>query len=143
MSSFKHLTDEQRALIEERLNRKISIQAITKELNKLLSTILCETPNYSVAIQPQVMTGQPKDCHFQHVCKDTSCNLNVMHVYHCVQGTVTIIRNHLVLTLNISPFLHNYCKSNNFCAYDIKFINQQKFTLNILTQVHPHIPSLI
>ena len=33
MSIFKHLTHEQRVLIEDRLNHKISIRAIAKELN--------------------------------------------------------------------------------------------------------------
>lgn len=75
MSIFKHLTHEQRVLIEDRLNHKISIRAIAKELNKSPSTILREIQNHSMAIPTSSNDcASKRDCHFHHVCGDNNCN---------------------------------------------------------------------
>lgn len=52
MTKYKHLTHEQRVLIEDLLNHKISIRSISKELGKSPSTILREIPNHSIYIDP-------------------------------------------------------------------------------------------
>ena len=49
--NYKHLSLEERVLIEDRLNFQKSIRSIAKELGKSPSTILREIRNHSVIIK--------------------------------------------------------------------------------------------
>lgn len=119
MSLFKHLTHEQRVLIEDRLNHKISIRAIAKELNKSPSTILREIQNHYVTIPTSRNDcADKRDCNFQHVCGDNSCKRKC---YTCLSLCIKYCSNYKKPSchkLNIPPYLCNGCKSFNFCEYD-------------------------
>lgn len=137
MSIFKHLTHEQRVLIEDRLNHKISIRAIAKELNKSPSTILREIQNHSMAIPTSSNDcASKRDCHFHHICGDNNCNRKC---YACLSLCTRHCENYKKSScrkLDISPYLCNGCKSINFCVYDkniYKSTEAQSQYINTLT----------
>ena len=137
MSLFKHLTYEQRVLIEDRLNHKISIRAIAKQLNKSPSTILREIQNHSVAISTSSNDcASKRDCHFHHVCGDKNCTRKC---YICLSLCTRYCENYTKSScskLNVAPYLCNGCKSINFCVYDkniYKSTEAQSQYINTLT----------
>ncbi len=139
MSLFKHLTHEQRVLIEDRLNHKVSIRAIAKELNKSPSTILREIQNHSVTIPTSSNDcAHKRDCHFQHICGDSSCNRKC---YSCQTLCTKYCDNYKKSAcpkLDVSPYLCNGCKSVNFCMFDktiYKSTEAQSQYVNTLTSV--------
>ncbi|MCR5115892.1 MAG: IS30 family transposase [Lachnospiraceae bacterium] len=73
-SVYKHLTIEQRVLIEDRLNKRISIRAIAKELGVAPSTILREIKRHTVvskAITNDCAIRQ--GCIHKNLCNDKYC----------------------------------------------------------------------
>lgn len=119
MANYKHLTHEQRVLIEDRLNHKISIRSIAKELAKSPSTILREVQNHSIALPPKGNNcALKRDCNEKHVCGDILCNkkcysCRVPCYKHCSSYRKTTCSK-----LDESPYLCNSCKSINYCEYD-------------------------
>lgn len=120
MSGYKHLTHEQRVLVEDRLNHKISIRKISNELSKAPSTILREIRNHSTFIPTTSNDCKHKrNCDLKHVCGDALCNNKC---YTC-KGKCTIHCEHyeksLCPKLDISPYVCNGCKRvYGFCDND-------------------------
>lgn len=72
--NYKHLSLEERVLIEDRLNFQKSIRSIAKELGKSPSTILREIRNHSVTINEEFTDClNRKDCNYRHLCGKTDC----------------------------------------------------------------------
>ena len=137
MSIFKHLTHEQRVLIEDRLNHKISIRAIAKELNKSPSTILREIQNHSMAIPTSSNDcASKRDCHFHHICGDNNCNRKC---YACLSLCTRHCENYKKSSCRKLDISSATAANLLIFAYMIKiFINQQKLSLNTLIHLHLH-----
>lgn len=119
MASFKHLTHEQRVLIEDRLNHKVSIRAIAKELSKSPSTILRETKNHSIIIPTTVNDcANKRDCLFQHICGDQTCKHKCFNCQTLCTKYCEAYEKLPCPKLNNPPYLCNGCRSLNFCIYD-------------------------
>lgn len=80
MSQYKHLTFKDRIIIEELLEKKVSVNKIAKRLNKSRSTIAREI------IRNRYRVSEPKyrihpcihyhSCERLHMCGDETCNLH-------------------------------------------------------------------
>ena len=72
---YKHLTGEQRVIIEDRLNHKKSVRSIAKELGVSPSTVLREIKRHT---DNQGATGNDcalrRDCRNRHLCGRFDCN---------------------------------------------------------------------
>jgi len=72
---YKHLTFEQRVIIEDRLNKKLSIRSIAKELGVSPSTIQREIKRHS-----QISPAAGNDCKYRYdcdvkgLCQKPGCN---------------------------------------------------------------------
>lgn len=119
MASFKHLTHEQRVIIEDRLNHKKSIRQIALELDKSPSTILREVKNnatYIVSNQNDCI--HRNDCKYKHICGDKVCNVLCRK---CFKGCINICQNYekqYCEKLSVSPYVCNGCYSYHICNYD-------------------------
>ncbi len=72
---YKHLTIEQRVLIEDRLNKKNSIRSIAKELAVSPSTIQREIKRNSIVIKPiENDCANKKACSYRGLCHNPDCN---------------------------------------------------------------------
>ena len=130
MTKYKHLTHEQRVLIEDRLNHKISIRSIAKELNKSPSTILREIDNHSTYIKSNKnLCDKRRDCNYKHICGNKDCN-NLCYICHANCNKYCIDFEKVTCpVLTSSPYLCNGCNKGAFCEYDkifYKAINAHK-----------------
>lgn len=72
---YKHLTIEQRVLIEDRLNKHCSVRSIAKELGVSPSTILREVKRHIVVIKASANNcAIRKDCNHRNLCNEKYCN---------------------------------------------------------------------
>lgn len=139
MAKYKHLTHEQRVLIEDRLNHKISIRSISKELGKSPSTILREIRNHSTFIETtRNNCANRRNCTYKHVCGDTNCTGKC---YSCRMQCSKFCESYTKTTcqrLDDAPYLCNGCKSINYCEYDktiYKSVEAQKVYKDTLSTV--------
>lgn len=73
MAKYKHLSHEQRVLIEDRLKHKNYIRSIARELGKSPSTVLRKIQNHSTSLPPKGNNcAHKRDCDTKHVCGDTA-----------------------------------------------------------------------
>ena len=119
MTKYKHLSHEQRVLIEDRLNHKKSIRSIASELGKSPSTVLREIQNHSTSLPPKGNNcAHKRDCDTKHVCGDMSCNKKC----YCCRIPCYKYCNYYEKTncskLETAPYLCNGCKSLSYCEYD-------------------------
>lgn len=71
---FKHLTLEDRVIIEDRLKNKKSFRSIAKDLGKSTSTIMREVRNYSYYVGPKgVDCSIKRDCNHRGLCGSKNC----------------------------------------------------------------------
>lgn len=120
MSSYKHLTHEQRVLIEDRLNHKKSIRSISKELNKSPSTILREIQNHSTFI-PTIENDckYRRDCNEKHVCGNDKCNHKCYSCSYICTKFCKLYEKLSCPKLEPAPYLCNGCKYvSAYCMYD-------------------------
>ena len=120
MSGYKHLTHEQRVLIEDRLNHKISIRKIAEELEKSSSTILREIRNHSTFISTVDNDCKyRRNCDLKHLCGDKTCK---NHCFTCKIRCTKNCAHYEKATcpkLDVTPYVCNSCKyANAFCMYD-------------------------
>lgn len=138
MASFRHLTHEQRVIIEDRLNHKQSIRKIAIELEKSPSTILREIKNNSTYISStQNDCSLKKNCNNKHICGDKICKTRC---YKCFKGCKNICPDYMSVAcykLAKSPYVCNGCPSVNVCAYNkvvYKSVNAYKQYKHTLTE---------
>ena len=122
MPSYKHLTHEQRVLIEDRLNHKISIRKISKELGKAPSTILREINKHSTFIPSRENDCKHRrGCNITHICNDKGCNNKC---YTCRKRCTNYCKLYEKLNcpkLEQPPYVCNSCKRiTAFCINDKK-----------------------
>lgn len=121
MAKYKHLSHEQRVLIEDRLNHKISIRSIAKELEKSPSTILREIQNHSISLPPKGNNcAHKRDCNARHVCGDTRCNNRCYSCRVPCYKYCKLYEKTYCKKLNAAPHLCNGCHSVSYCDYDKK-----------------------
>lgn len=119
MAKYKHLTHEQRVLIEDRLNHQISVRSIAKELEKSPSTILREIQNHSTSLPPLGNNcANKRDCNFKHLCGDMRCNNKCYSCRVPCHKYCTYYKKTYCSKLNQPPYLCNGCKSLSYCEYD-------------------------
>ena len=136
MAKYKHLTHEQRVLIEDRLNHKISIRSIARELDKAPSTIQREIQNHSIFIKSTRNNCKlRRDCNFTHVCGNKDCNSKC---YLCRTKCNKYCKDYIqdiCPSLIHPPYLCNGCTKAAFCEYDksmYKAINAHKMYKQLL-----------
>ena len=137
MTSFKHLTHEQRVIIEDRLNHGISIRQIAIELEKSPSTILREVRNNATYIMSSQNDCTHKlNCHEKHICGDKLCKILC---HKCFKGCKNICQNYekqYCEKISKSPYICNGCHSYYICEYDkniYKSVEAYKRYKSILT----------
>ncbi|MCR4781710.1 MAG: IS30 family transposase [Lachnospiraceae bacterium] len=122
MTTFKHLTHEQRVLIEDRLNKHISIRKIAAELEKSPSTILREIANKKIIIySSKNHCIHRRYCDIQHLCNDLNCNNKCSKCIQLCSNYCSKYEKAICPKLSKSPYICNGCKNYHFCEYD-KFI---------------------
>ena len=114
---YKHLTIEQRILIEDRLNKQKSVRSIAKELAVAPSTILREIKRH-ITIYPASANDckHKRDCPVNHVCGDSKCNKTCAKckIHNCVK-ICPDYKKYECSKQKEAPYLCNGCKSVNLC----------------------------
>ncbi len=119
---YKHLTIEQRILIEDRLNKHLSIRSIAKELGVAPSTVLREIKRYHIALKSIRNDCSIKfNCIHRGLCKKEGCDklCSKCTTFKCGKFCVDYVKYHCP-KLKSSPYVCNGCKSIPFCELDRK-----------------------
>lgn len=117
---YKHLTIEQRVLIEDRLNKRVSIRSIAKELAISPSTISREIQKHAVVYKAtENDCVYRRDCACKHLCNKENCNklCAKCRVVSCVKYC-TDYKKYECSKNKEAPYLCNGCKSLNYCYLD-------------------------
>ncbi|SCY44787.1 Transposase and inactivated derivatives, IS30 family [Butyrivibrio hungatei] len=120
MSGYKHLTHEQRVLVEDRLNHKTSIRKIALELEKAPSTVLREIRNHSLFV-PTIENDckHKRNCNLKNVCGDALCSNKCYTCHSKCTKHCDCYEKALCPKLETSPYVCNGCKKiNGLCTYD-------------------------
>ena len=114
------ITYEQRVLIEDMLNRKLSLYRIAKELNRSASTISREIRSRRVSYRSNGNDcGNKRDCHLQHACGSMSCTKLCKKCIRCKKHCPDYIKNECKQLL-AAPYVCNGCTKLKFgsCTLD-------------------------
>lgn len=117
---YKHLSIEQRVLIEDRLYKKHSIRSIAKELGVSPSTIQREIKRHTqVIVSHQNDCKHRRGCEYQHLCKRPGCNTNCAHCYSnsCTKYCIDYEKSYCEQLSN-PAYLCNYCTKRGHCKFD-------------------------
>lgn len=119
---YKHLTIEQRVLIEDRLNRRNSIRSIAKELGVSPSTILREVERHASSLKSLRNDCKNKqDCIYKGLCGKEGCKrlCSKCTIIDCSKYCVDYQRETCPKLLT-APYICNGCKSVNLgkCTYE-------------------------
>lgn len=114
---WKHLSCQDRQLIEIRLNENCSFRTIAKELNCSSSTIMREVKNHASATKAKI-----NDCvHHRDCFKNDSCNSTTCHhqCHNCIRcrDYCTDYNRETCSKLSKSPYLCNGCHKIVYCKY--------------------------
>lgn len=119
MPSFKHLTHEQRVLIEDRLNKHTSIRKIAAELDKSPSTILREISNNKIYIPTNKNDcNHRRTCNLTGLCKTDNCKSSCSKCYKQCTHYCKKYEKSCCDKLTIAPSVCNGCPGYHFCEYD-------------------------
>lgn len=120
---YKHLSVEQRVIIEDRLNHKQSIRNISKEINVSPSTVLRETSRNAVTEKALFNNCKfYKTCKRRSLCKEPYCNRLCSHC-----GSINCTVYCTEYEPNICPkkelpnSLCNGCSSFNICKNEKRY----------------------
>lgn len=114
--NYKHLSLEERVLIEDRLNFKKSIRSIANELGKSPSTILREIKNHSVNINEEFTDClNRKDCNYRHLCGKTDCQRLCNRCSIPCRKFCTDYVKAYCDKLTVAPYVCNGCNRINLC----------------------------
>lgn len=114
--NYKHLSLEERVLIEDRLNFQKSIRSIAKELGKSPSTILREIRNHSVIIKEEFTDClNRKDCNYRRLCGKTDCKKLCSRCSIPCRKFCTDYVKAFCDKLTESPYVCNGCSNLNLC----------------------------
>lgn len=118
-STYKHLTLEERVLIEDRLNHGQSVRSIARELNKSPSTILREIRNHSCNLSSQKNDCLNfKYCNYKGLCGNTDCKKLCRRCsIPCRKFCPDYVKAYCD-KLGIAPYICNTCSHINLCRYD-------------------------
>jgi len=120
LSVYKHLTIEQRVLIEDRLNKHCSVRSIAKELNVSPSTILREINRHIVTFKAQLNDcDNRRDCIYKGLCGKEGCNRHCAKckAVKCGKYCADYIKAKCP-KLTVAPYVCNGCKSFYICEYE-------------------------
>lgn len=119
-SRYKRLTYEQRVIIEDRLNKRISPYVIAKELKRSHSTVLREIKNHSTKKRARGNNCLEKvSCTRNGVCGKAGCKK--MLCKRCKVNCRNWCRDYIAAycdELEHSPHVCNACKSRPYCDYE-------------------------
>lgn len=126
-SKFNHLSQANRAVIENGLNKRRSIHEIAHDIEKEPSSVLREIERNSIYEESQVST-----CEFIHTCQERHVcgNLNCYAIcskkcsYDCYKNC-KLFKKRTCDKLNKSPYVCNGCPrlKNRSCQFDRKVYN--------------------
>lgn len=119
-NTYKHLTLEERVLIEDRLNHGQSVRSIAKELNKSPSTILREIRNHSFTVSSQKNDClNLKFCNYKGLCGNTDCKRKLCKscIIPCRKFCPDYAKAYCD-KLSTAPYICNTCSQINLCRYD-------------------------
>lgn len=116
--NFKHLTLEERVIIEDRLKSRQSIRSIAKDIGKSPSTILREVRNYSHFIHSNKNDCELiRDCAHKGLCDFKNCTeicSKCKKGIRCKDRCPDYKPIHCE-KLNVSPGVCNGCNKYHFC----------------------------
>lgn len=117
---YKHLTIKQRIIIEDRLNKHISIRAIAKELEVSPSTVLREIKRHTIhlkALKNDCINR--RNCVYKGLCKKEKCKFlcSKCDFVKCKIYCLDYVRSECP-KLKESPYVCNGCKAVNRCEYE-------------------------
>ncbi len=117
---YKHLTIEQRVLIEDRLNKRDSVRSIAKELGVSPSTILREIKRHITTIKAiDNECVYRKDCDHKKLCNEAYCNRLCSKCRH-INCTLycTDFKKQDCGKRSESLHICNGCNAVNVCAHE-------------------------
>ncbi|MCR5311024.1 MAG: IS30 family transposase [Lachnospiraceae bacterium] len=117
---YKHLSIEQRVLIEDRLNKHRSIRSIAKELQVSPSTIQREIQRHIIFIKATGNDCKTRlDCAYNHLCGKSKCHYLCAKCQHIkCSKYCTDYEKYVCDKRNGYLTLCNGCKSVNFCVLE-------------------------
>lgn len=115
----KHLSLEERYIIEESLNEGKSFKSIAKLVNKNCSTISKEVKKNSTSVKPSsfnsVNTCKNRYiCDYTNVCKNPLCKSKCSNCYKCTQYCPDYVPNSCE-KLDKPPYVCNSCDTKKGC----------------------------
>ena len=120
LSVYKHLTIEQRVLIEDRLNKHCSVRSIAKELGVSPSTILREVNRHTTTFKAQLNDcDNRRDCIYKGLCGKEGCNRHCAKckTVKCGKYCTDYVKAKCP-KLEVAPYVCNGCKSFYICEYE-------------------------
>ncbi len=114
---YKHLTIEQRVLIENRLNKHCSVRSIAKELGVSPSTILREINRHITTFKAKLNDcSNRRNCIYKSLCGEEDCNRYCAKckTIKCGKYCTDYVKAKCP-KLETSPYVCNGCKSFYTC----------------------------
>lgn len=123
----RHITLEERVIIEDRLNHSGTIADIAAELKRSISTISREIKNHTALKKTRKNDCVHKnDCKRHHVCGDEKC-LYVCRKSKCVcKERCPDYQRHECPKLRRPPYVCNGCNSRHYCDLEQNYYSAKK-----------------
>lgn len=117
----KHLTLENRAVIESMLNQGEPVSQIARYLNRPISTISREIQRHKTIVPRKSNDCQHfHSCRRKHVCGDSDCKAYCRYCTRCVK-TCLEYQPHQCALKTASPHVCNSCASKHMCKQEKHF----------------------
>lgn len=125
MNNNRHLLQEERSVIEQRLMEKESFKGIGREFGKDPTTIAKEVRNH-IQFRKTGCYGKPfnnclnrKDCATRHLCGNQKCNryCNFCNAHPC-SSLCTEYRQEICTRLSKPPYVCNGCEDRRSCTLE-------------------------
>ena len=131
MKSKKHLTEEDRSIIEQMLRERRTLKSISERLGKSRSTVSREIRKHSVASNKSAVFRVANrcvhryECTKKYVCLETPCRNNC-HRERCslckyCNSACEEFEEKICLRLSYPPYVCNGCKDEQKCVLHKKY----------------------
>ena len=128
MKKYKHLTSNDRSIIQQGLTERKSFKWIAREINKDPSTISKEVRNHLQFNQTGCYGRTFNDCFFRHSCEEQYLCGNIRCHRHCkfckthpCSKRCSEYKQEICNKLSKPPYVCNGCKSRNKCTLEKRY----------------------
>lgn len=128
MKKYKHLTSNDRSIIQQGLTERKSFKWIAREINKDPSTISKEVRNHLQFNQTGCYGRTFNDCFFRHSCEEQYLCGNIRCHRHCkfckthpCSKRCSEYKQEICNKLSKPPYVCNGCKMRNKCTLEKRY----------------------